>query len=146
MPPYRRYENKQDRYEWPAGNRYSSDHSNLGEPSLVDKSTLWQVHNVPINEYQALMEAPPGEYGVMSERERESDWLLFQEKIDRAGLSNMERIVVDATVFGGLSLYQVGIVLARSLGRNRQYSKTHTRRLRDSGMAKLRKVFTEHDD
>lgn len=143
MPPFRRYENKQDRYEWPAGNQYTAPSED--GPSLTDHTTLWQPHNTPINEYQALMEAPPGGYGVMDEEAREQDWGLFQQKLDRAGLTDRESVVVDSIVFGGRSLFETGIILAQTMGRSKTYSKTTIRRIRDVALAKLRKAFS-HDD
>lgn len=98
-------------------------------------------HHVPENEYQALMEAAPLAPIQMTEGEREADWLLFQEKLDAAHLSEREQVVLDSVVFGGMTLTDTADLLARMEGKNEAMSKTSIARIRDRAFSKLRKVF-----
>ncbi len=103
---------------------------------------LWGEHRPPVNEYQALMEEVPLMGGtVMTEQEREADWLLFQQKLETAGLDEREQLVVDCIVFGGMSLVETAQYLARHQGRNVPLSKMSISRIRDAAFVKLREVF-----
>ena len=115
-------------------------------PSLVDNRPLYGPHLVPENEYQALMECDFGEDPKMSATEREADWALFQQKLESAGLTEREMIVVDCVVFGQMSLSKAGEVLARSEGTNKPYSRQHIYRIRNSAYAKLRAVFEQNGE
>lgn len=103
---------------------------------------LWKQHQVPVNEYQALMETLPHEHPPMTEQERESDWELFNQKIVAANLTERETIVINCLVFGGMSLSQTGTVLAQAEGRNKAFDKMTVSRCRDSGYRKLQAAFT----
>ncbi len=143
--PYRE-RHKHDAHEWSAGLGFvdNDEHGRRG-PSIVDNRPLYGPHNVPINQYQAMMEADFGEEPKMSSDEREADWLLFETKIESAGLTELERLVVDCVVFGQMSLSEAGMYLARHMSRNKPYSRQHVHHLRNKAFDKLRKAFT-HDD
>lgn len=121
------------RHERPMGLGFS-----MTGPSMVDDRGLWDAHKVPDNEYQALMECDFGCEPEMSRAEREARWDLFQERIDAAGLTEKEMLVVECVVFGEASLAEAGAYMARHFGINRAYSKQYIHRLRNSAFAKLR--------
>lgn len=131
------YKDSYDRNE----TQFSDFHENI---STI--AELWKPHQVPVNEYQALMETRPGEHPTMTEQEREADWTIFQQKIEAANLTERETIVINCIVFGGMSLTQTGIVLAQAEGRNKAFDKMTVSRCRDSGYRKLRTVFTQPDE
>jgi hypothetical protein len=143
--PYRE-RHKHDAHEWSAGLGFvdNPDRGPRG-PSIVDNRPLYGPHNVPDNQYQALMECDFGEDPKMSSDEREADWLLFETKIANAGLSCKEAVVVDCVVFGQMSLSDAGDYLARAEGRNKSYTRQHIHYLRNKAFAKLREALT-HDD
>ena len=131
------YKDSYDRQE----TQFSEFHENVS--SIAE---LWKQHHVPVNEYQAMMETLPGEHAPMTEQEREADWEMFAEKIEEAGLTEREQIVINCLVFGGMSLSETGIVLAQAEGRNKAFDKMTVSRNRDSGYRKLRQVFEEPDE
>lgn len=115
-------------------------------PSLIREITVPQqmhgAHKAPINEYEALMEELPlVTVTRLTEAEREAEWLVFQEKLDAAGLDERERLVVDCIVFGGMSLVETAQFLARDQNKNRALSKMQISRIRDAAFTKLREVF-----
>ena len=138
---------KHGAHEWSAGLGYvdNDEHGARQGPSLVDDRPLYGPHHVPENQYQAMMEADFGQEPAMSADEREADWLLFQSKIEAAGLTEKEAVVVDCVVFGQMSLSQAGEFLARHVGRNKSYTRPYIHHLRNQAFEKLRKAFT-HDD
>ena len=162
MPTYGWYQAPHERHEYPSGLGYVPD----GEQdwfssgvrnkrtSLIDNRPLYGPHMVPINEYQALMECDFNEHPAMTEQEREADWLLFEEKISLAQLTDRERVVVDCIVFGNLSLTQTADYLARHESKNKPYHKQTIHNIRNVAFAKLRVVFgqqfgdatDDHDD
>lgn len=131
------YKDSYDRQE----TQFSEFHENVS--SIAE---LWRQHQVPVNEYQAIMETLPGEHPPMTEYERESDWVIFAQKIEEAGLTEREQTVINCLVFGGMSLSQTGIMLAQSEGRNKAFDKMTVSRNRDSGYRKLRQVFEQPDE
>lgn len=96
-----------------------------------------------MNEYQAVMEADFLEEPKLSEAEAEDAWMVLQDKIDMAGLTEDERIVVDCVVFGGMSLAETGNYLARSHGVNVAVYKQKVHRIREKAFVKLRGVFDD---
>lgn len=133
------YRDKVDRAEIP----YSPGDA----PGFHDPSRrMYRQHHVPDNDYQALMETIPGADVPMTAQEREADWLLFQEKLEAAGLTERERIVVDCVVMGGMSLSQTAIVVAQAEGLNKAPAKMVVARCRDRALEKIRNVFTSWED
>lgn len=128
---FRHIENRQDRME----------RTMTVNELEMEHGSLYGAHHTPETELEAMMEAVPLQDVPMSAEERESDWSEFQVKLDGAGLTDMERIVVNAMIFGGRSATETGLILAQAKGRNRVYSKTHVQRLQAAGYAKLRKAF-----
>lgn len=131
------HQDKFEKHETPVGGWSAMAHEK--------QSGLYDAHRIPENEFAGLMETLPHQFPPMSEMEREADWLLFQQKMDSAGLTVREQIVVDAIVFGGHSLTQAADHLARCEGRGKSVSKTEVARVRDRGYAKLRAVFKEEE-
>lgn len=131
------YKDSYDRQE----TQFAEFHENIS--SIAE---LWKQHQVPVNEYQALMGTLPGEHPPMTEQEREADWAIFQEKIELAGLTEREEIVVNCIVFGGMSLSETGTILAQAEGRNKAFDKMTVSRNRDSAYRKLREAFTQPDE
>lgn len=112
----------------------------------VPDKQLYATHRLPENDYQALMETLPGENTVMTAEEREADWLLFQERILQAGLTERETLVVNCIVYGGMSLTQCATVVAQAEGRSRSPDKMSISRCRDRAFAKLRTEFGKDVD
>jgi hypothetical protein len=133
-------------HEWSAGIGFDRDGLRGRGPSLVENRPLYGPHLVPENQYQALMEADFGQEPVMSADEREADWLLFETKIQQAGLTEREMIVMESVVFGQMSLTKAADVLARHEGKNRPYSREHIRRIRNAAFDKLRAVFATNGE
>jgi len=129
------YQDKFEKHETPVGQWSARAH----EP----KENLYATHRQPEDEYAALMETLPHQQPPMSADEREADWFLFQQKIESAGLTSRETIIIDAIVYAGMSLTQAADHLARCEGTNHPVSKTEIARIRDRGLVKLRKVFKE---
>lgn len=124
------------RHERPMGIGFSM----IG-PSLSEDHGLWDAHKIPENEYQALMECDFGQEPEESLAEREAKWALFQQRIDAAGLTEKELLVVECVVFGETSLAEAGEYMARHYGINKGYSKQYIHRLRNSAFAKLRQTL-----
>ena len=129
------YLDKFEKHETPVGEWSTRAH--------VPQHGIYRTHRQPVNDFQALMETVPYQSEPMTEEERESDWSGFQQKLDAAGLTERESIVLDSIVFGGMSLTQAGDHLARCEGKNRAVSKTEIARIRDRAFEKLRTVFKE---
>lgn len=129
---------KQDRFETPVADYHPVVHGR-------DRQ-LWSPHRPPVNEYQALMECLPHESPEMTEQEREQDWDGFQQKLDRAGLSERELLVLDCTVLGGMSLSRAAIIVAQYEGTMKVPSKMTIKRCRDRAVEKLREAFSERYD
>lgn len=138
---------RHEAYEWSAGLGFvtNEDGARRG-PSIVDNRPLYGPHHVPENVYQAMMEADFGQEPKMSQDEREADWLLFETRINNAGLTDRERMVVDCIVFGQMSLAETGEYIARAEGVNVAFRKQRVFDLRNKAFEKLRKAFTENDD
>lgn len=133
------YRDKHDRNEIPfSPTESASFHDVTKHP--------WTPHRLPENEYQALMEAPPGTDIPMTEVEREADWELFQQKLDAAGLTEREWIVVNCVVFAGMSLSKTAIVVAQAEGLNKAPAKMMISRTRDKAIEKIRNTFTDWRD
>lgn len=92
------------------------------------------------------MECLPHESPEMTEQEREQDWDGFQQKLDRAGLSERELLVLDCTVLGGMSLSRAAIIVAQYEGTMKVPSKMTIKRCRDRAVEKLREAFSERYD
>lgn len=131
------YRDKFEKHETPVSDWSARSHR--------PQSNLWSPHRVPENMFAAIMETLPHENPGMTEDERDSDWQLFQQKLDSAGLTVREQIVLDSMVFGGMSLTQTAAHLARCEGRNKTVSKTEVARIRDRAYSKLRLVFQRKD-
>lgn len=132
------YQAKWDRKETPIGDFL---------PSLQDpKRRMYREHRVPENMYQAMMETLPLEEIPMDEQEREADWEGFQQKLDRAGLTERERLVMECIVFGGMSLARTAVVVAQVEGLSKAPAKMMVSRWRDRAYHKLRLVFNERND
>lgn len=128
------YLDKFEKHETPVGQWSARAHEK--------QAGLYDAHRVYDNEYAALMETLPHETPNMSADEREADWLVFQQKLESANLTERETIIIDAIVYGGQSLTQAAAHLARCEGRNKTVSKTEVARIRDRAIRKLRTVFT----
>ena len=147
---WRRFENQQDRHEFPSGT-VSSRHDTIdNDVSSVrgvfiadDLEQPWDVHRPPSNMYEALMGCGVGEEPVESQDEAEERWAKFQVKLENAGLTERERVVVDSMVFGGRSLSETADLLAISQSKGKAMTKTTIARIRDSGYAKLREALKE---
>lgn len=132
------YQAKWDRKETPIGDFL---------PSLQDpKRRMYREHRPPENEFQAMMEALPLDDVPMSAKEREADWLLFEHKLDKAGLTPRERLVMDCIVFGGLSLSRTATVIAQAEGLSKAPAKMQVSRWRDRAFEKLRIIFSERNN
>lgn len=128
------YRDKYDRNEIP----YSTSET----PGFQDPSKrLWRQHHVPINEYQALMEAAPGADIPMTEQERESDWQGFQQKLEAADLTEREWIVLNCVVFAGFSLSRTATIVAQAEGLAKAPAKMVIARCRDRALEKVRASF-----
>ena len=132
------YLDKFERHERAVG----AFHTHLHAP---DKQ-LYTPHRAPENDYQALMETLPGGDVPMTAEEREADWAIFQERIQRAGLTERETLVVNCIVYGGMSLTQCATVVAQAEGRSRAPDKMSISRARDRAYAKLRTEFGKEYD
>lgn len=136
---YGAYKDSFDRNEYPSIIREMTvtKHSRHSAPAQ-----MYSAHKAPLNEFEALMEELPlVTVTRLTEAEREAEWLVFQQKLDGAGLDDRERLVVDCIVFGGMSLVETAQFLARDQGRNKPLSKMQISRIRDAAYAKLRGVF-----
>lgn len=132
------YQAKWDRKETPIGEFL---------PSLQDpERRMYQQHRPPENDFQAMMEALPLADIPMTAEEREADWLGFEAKLERAGLTPRERLVLDCIVFGGMSLARTAVVVAQAEGLSRAPAKMQVSRWRDRAYNKLRVVFSERND
>lgn len=132
------WRSKQYQREFPSGLGFSTDGA-----SLVDNRPLYGSHAAPINEYQALMEADAFQEPAKHEGELEEEWIALQKLIDSAGLSDVERLVVDCVVFGQMTLAETGKYLARHHGRNRAYARQTVHGIRISAFNKLRPILGE---
>ncbi|MFO0417804.1 MAG: hypothetical protein ACK53T_00235 [Planctomycetota bacterium] len=139
MPKYNP-QSMADRKEVPSGTGF---HANEERISLAERVGLYDTHHLPMNPYQALMEADCLEEPVLDQETAALLWEAFQEKIDGCGLTDRERVVVDCIVWGGMSLSQTGEYVARHEGVNKAFSKQHIQRIRDKAYEKLRAVFQE---
>lgn len=128
------YLDKFEKHETPVGEWSAKAHRKQAGP--------YDTHRVHDNQYSALMETLPHETPPMSGDEREADWLLFEQKVVAANLSERETIIFDAIVYGGQSLTEAADHLARCEGKNKAVSKTEVARIRDRAINKLRAVFT----
>lgn len=142
---WRRYENQQDRHEFPAGAPHAYEDTGFVTTHFIteDSPSTWAAHRPPENAFQALMEAAEGCNPEQSIEDLEDQWQEFQRKLESAGMTARERAVVDHVVFGQRSLSETADLLAVWEAKGTALSKTHIARLRDSGMAKLRKVFLD---
>jgi hypothetical protein len=102
---------------------------------------LYKTHRQPENVYQALMETLPGEDVPMTDEEREQDWELFSQRVQNAGLTERETLVVNCIVYGGRSLTQTATIVAQAEGLSRAPDKMSMSRCRDRAFIKLRKAF-----
>jgi hypothetical protein len=134
---------KHGAHEWSAGLGFIE--GNTG-PSLVDNRPLYGPHKVPENMYQAMMEADFGQEPSMSSDEREADWLLFETRINAAGLTEREALVIDCVIFGQMTLAETGQYLARAEGVNKAFSRQRVHNIRNRAFDKLRKAFTDELD
>lgn len=126
---------KQDRNETPVGVSYSSD----GQGSLTETGGIWRNHNLPDNEYEALMECAPLQE-PQSHHETSAGWDAMLDKV----LTPKEKAVIELLYIGGMSGTEAGIFLARQFSsRNKPYTKTYVYKLRDQALAKLRNVLEE---
>lgn len=132
------YLDKFERHERTVG----AFHTHLHTPDRQ----LYTTHRAPENEYQALMETLPGEDTPMTVEEREADWAIFQARIEQAGLTDRETLVVNCIVYGGMSLTQCATVVAQAEGRNKVPDKMSISRCRDKAFAKLRAEFGKDVD
>lgn len=132
------YQSKFDRMETSVGDFHQGVHQKNRQ--------LYAPHRPPENEFQALMEAMPLDDVPMTEQEREADWLLFEDKIQAAGLTEREALVVHCVVFGGMSLTQAAIVVAQAEGLSKAPPKMTISRVRDRAFVKLRNVFGKDDE
>ena len=132
------YLDKYDRNETPVGQFHPTVHG--------QRNQLYGDHRVPVNEYQALMEAKPNDDIGMTEAEREADWASFQEKLDRANLTDRELIVVNCIAIGGMSLSRTAVIVAQAEGLNRAPAKMAISRCRDKAYDKIRAAFKEDDN
>jgi DNA-directed RNA polymerase specialized sigma24 family protein len=147
---WRRFENQQDRHEFPSGAVESRVDESDNQRSIRrevfiadDLEQPWDVHRAPSNEYEALMNCGVGQEPDESQEELEGKWAKFQVKLDTAGLTERERVVIDSMIFGGRSLSETADLLAISQGTNHPFTKTTIARIRDSGFAKLREALKE---
>ena len=153
---WRRFENQQDRHEFPSGAVEARTHDEGISPEGTvvtrarrdvyiadDLEQPWDVHRAPANPYEALMSARVGEDPDDDQETLEARWAQFQMKLDQAGLTERERVVVDSMVFGGRSLSETADLLAISQSRGKAMTKTTIARIRDSAYAKLREALKE---
>lgn len=132
------YQAKWDRKETPIGEFL---------PSLQDpKRRMYHQHRPPENDYQAMMEALPLADIPMTAEEHEADWEGFSQKLDKAGMTARERLVMECIVFGGMSLARTAIIIAQVEGLSKPPAKMMVSRWRDRAYKKLRIVFEERDD
>lgn len=132
------YQSKFDRMEKSVGDFHPNTHRR-------DKQ-LYSPHRPPENEFQALMESMPLTDVPMTEREREADWMLFEDKIEQAGLTEREALVMHCVVFGGMSLTQAAVIVAQAEGLSKAPPKMTIARVRDRAFNKLRIVFGKDDE
>jgi len=132
------YLDKFERHETPVGEYHPTVQGRRHQP--------YSDHRVPVNEYQALMEAAPCDDIVMTEQEREQDWEGFQQKLDAANLTTREQLTFDCIAFGGMSLSRTATVIAQVEHLSRAPSKMQVSRYRDRAYEKLRAVFTQKED
>lgn len=124
----------QERMETPVGVGY-----NPGGPSLMDRTTLWDKHRGPINEYQALMEA-----GFLEEPRQVADATIWGTVADT--LTPKEMAVINFRVVGGMSLRVAGQYLGAEFPRKGvplPFSKMAVSNIQKRALAKLRQRFTE---
>lgn len=132
------YQSKFDRTEIAVGDFHPNTHHK-------DRQ-LYTPHRPPENEYQAMMEAMPLDDIPMTEQEREADWMLFQHKIEQAGLTEREALVMHCIVFGGMSLTQTAVIVAQAEGLSKAPPKMTMARVRDRAYDKLRNIFGKDDE
>ncbi len=132
--------NKQDRHEYPSGTGYVPP-SERGPrtASLVENAPLWGPHNVPDDEYEALMVCAPWEEPQQSQEELDVERDLQEMLLSE--LTPKERTVIELVVYGQMSLSQAGVMLGHECGRL-PYSKAGVAKLRDSALAKLRAALS----
>lgn len=131
------YLDKFERHETPVGEYHPHIQGRKHQP--------YSDHRVPVNMYQALMEAAPYDDVPMTEQEREQDWEGFQQKLESANLTAREQLTFDCIAFGGMSLSKVAAVIAATEGLNRAPSKMQVSRYRDRAYDKLRTAFTQKE-
>lgn len=132
------YQSKTDRNEVAVSDFHPMVHD--------DTHQLYSAHRPPMNEYQALMEAPHGVEPEKSETELEAEWQHVENQIRKANLTEREIIVLNCMVYGGMSLSKTAIVVAQAEGLNVAPAKMTIARCRDRAINKLRKVFKEETD
>lgn len=135
-PPYR---DRQDRHETPVGVKYNEPEERRYSGSIIDDRPMHGFHQVPDNQYEALMVCPPGHEPKMDQDQAEliGEWL--NDFLDC--LTPKERSVIELVVIGQQSLSEAGMFLAREYGRGRSYSKALVAKYRDSGLQKLREKY-----
>lgn len=133
------YRDKYDRNEIPYSPTESTNFHDANQHP-------WYPHRMPVNEYQALMETVPGDDIPMTEAEREADWLLFQQKIEAANLTEREWLVVSCIVFGGLSLARTATIVAQAEGLSKAPAKMMVARTRDKALQKIRDTFNNWEE
>lgn len=132
---------RQDRHETPSGVKYNEPAEAKWSGSLVDKRGLHEFHQVPDNEFEALMVCAPGEDPKLDQDQAEGIGGMIESMLEI--LSPKERSVIELVVIGQQSLSEAGLLLAREYGRSRSYSKALVAKYRDSALEKLRKVSEE---
>ena len=129
---------RQDRHETPSGVKYNEPSEAKWSGSLVDKRGLHEFHQVPDNQFEALMVCAPGEDPKFNQDEAEEVGTMIDTMLSI--LSPKERSVIELVVIGQQSLSEAGMLLAREYGRSRSYSKALVAKYRDSALVKLRNV------
>lgn len=131
------HRSSQDRHETPVGVRYNPDRR-FG--SLQDRHGLYDVHNLPASEFEALMVAP-GETVLDAADLQEMAWLWTELELDQL-LSPKELAVIEMIVFGQLPLREAGVFLGKQFRKDgSSFSKSMVAKIRDSGLRKLRRLY-----
>ena len=127
---------KQDRWETAAGVQYNPPEQRKRDGSLTDTNPLYQPHNVPDSETEALMVCKPFDDPAWS-HDITADLGNMIETFMNV-LTPKEASVIELVVFGQMSLANAGMMLAQEYGRNTAYSKALVAKYRDSALTKMR--------
>lgn len=123
------------RRETPSGVRFEATTTRFS--SLPETATVHGCMVVPETVYEAVMQADFMEEPKLSVEETEEATLAMQQMLEEI-LTPDELVVVEAIVFGGHTLEEAGMLLARSQGRSKSYVKGMAHKVRERAYEKIR--------